>query len=114
MGLFTINSGALSLAATLDVVSTTDDGCEGIRTITVEVPSGQTKYVSIIASGSGSSPNLTASITVSTTYELKVLGDDTTGTGVNGTVDLVVRDTNAGGPVEATNTYSRDHSGNVC
>lgn len=116
MATFSITSstGTVSSPAIINVGPINDDGCQGIKPINVVVPTGTTKHVSIIPSAENASPVINQTITTDTTYNLIIIGDNSTGTSITTTIDVVVRDGSSSGPVEVTENYSRQHSGNIC
>lgn len=107
----------LNAVATIQDDGTTDDGCTGVKTVTVQVPAGTTKHITGVVSGANvtinGSGNFTETITANKTYNLTIIGDDAT-TPITSTADLIVRDNNASGPVEDQDNYTRQHNSNIC
>ena len=115
MGTITMESAALLASITED--SLVDDGCSGVRTITVNVPAGTTKFVKFTVSDAFCDATLLPigleeTIGANKQYNLAIDGDDTT-TSVNSQITISVYQYD-GGPLDAFDTYSRMHSGAFC
>lgn len=114
MGTISITNQAVKSDAFISDLGTNDDGCQGVKSISIVVPTGTTKHVLITPSENNASPTVNTTITQNTLYNLTIIGDNSTGKNITTTINVVVRDGNSSGPVEATENYSRQHSGNIC
>ncbi len=115
MGVLTIISGSVSASIQQD--SLVDDGCSGVKTVTVIVPLGTTKYVKFTISDNSCSitpqpVGFDEVISANKQYNMTIIGDDST-TPINSQITITVRQYD-GGPLDAFDAYSRAHNSNIC
>lgn len=100
--------------AYINEISSSSDSCESIKTIDVVLVKGNTKYVTIVQSGQGSSyiGNI-GYINSTSSYELKIEGKSSVKPTLSGSITLTVK-SDLNGIIEDTITFTRSHDGTFC
>lgn len=101
------------------IVSNDNTNCEHIRVITVPVPVGQTRYVTLTHTGVGANAanDVAETINTDTNYTLQIDGNIDNGTPSNNDEYAIVVFTVAlsnSDPIYYSNFIDRQHTGNFC